>query len=180
MELPRTVAKSARRAGRRRGGSRDCHDRQFRGESPSLGQRWKRGEGEQAIGRSRGGRTTKIHALVDDLGRPHALLLTGGHVADIKGAVSLLTEPTGSLIGDKGYDADPLRQFLRSRGTTVAIPNKVNRIAHHPFDAAIYRLRNIIERTFCRLKDFRRSATRYDKIARNFLPGLCIVTVICC
>ena len=135
----------------------------------------------QAIGRSRGGRTTKIHALVDDQGRPHALLLTGGHVADIKGAVSLLaaTEPTGSLIGDKGYDADHLRQFLGARGTTVVIPNKINRIAPHPFDAATYRLRNVIERTFCRLKDFRRIATRYDKLARNFLASLCLVTVIC-
>ncbi len=89
------------------------------------------------------------------------------------------TEPTGSLIGEEGYDADHLRQFLGTRGTTVVIPNKINRIAQHPFDAATYRLRNIIERTFCRLKDFRRIATRYDKLARNYLAGICLVTVIC-
>ncbi len=118
---------------------------------------------------------------VDDQGRPHALLLTGGQVADIKGAVSLLAanEPTGSLIGDKGYDADHLRQVLGSRATTVVIPNKINRVTQHPFDAATFRLRNIIERTFCRLKDFRRIATRSDKLARNFLAGVCLVTVIC-
>ena len=56
------------------------------------------------------------------------------------------------------------------------IPNKINRIAPHPFDAATYRLRNIIERTFCRLKDFRRIATRYDKLARNFLASILLAS----
>ncbi len=181
LEPTRLVAEIAGRTGGRGRSSRPRHDRQFRRESPSLRQRRKRGESSQAIGRSRGGRTTKIHALVDGDGRPHALLLTGGHVADITAAASLLaaTEPTGSLIGDKGYDADHLRRFLGSRGTIVVIPNKINRIARYPFDAKTYKMRNVIERTFCRLKDFRRIATRYDKLARNFLAGICLVTVLC-
>jgi transposase len=157
-------------------------DRQLGGQGPPLGERrQKRGEQSQAIGRSRGGRTTKIHALVDEEGRPHAFLLTGGQVADIKGAASLLAamEPSGQLIGDKGYDADHLRVFLRGRGTTPVIPNKTNRKKLFPFDSALYRLRNVIERTFSRLKDFRAIATRYDKTARNFLAGLCLVTALC-
>ena len=107
--------------------------------------------------------------------------MTGGHVADIKGATPLLasTAPSPQLIGDKGYDADHLRLFLQTRGTIPVIPNKINRKKLFPFDAELYCLRNIIERTFCRLKDFRAIATRYDKTARNFLAGLCLVTALC-
>jgi len=158
------------------------HDRLLCGQGASFGERrQKRGAQNQAIGRSRGGRTTKIHALVDEEGRPHAFLLTGGNVADVRGAVALLasTAPSEQMIGDKGYDADHLRRFLHGRGTTPVIPNKANRKRLFPFDAELYRLRNVIERTFCRLKDFRAIATRYDKLARNFLAGLCLVTALC-
>ena len=89
------------------------------------------------------------------------------------------TPPSVQLICDKGYDADHLRLFLQNRGTTPVIPNKINRKKHFPFDDELYRLRNVIERTFCRLKDFRAIATRYDKTARNFLAGLCLVTALC-
>jgi len=157
-------------------------DRQLRRQGAPFGERReKRGAQNQAIGRSRGGRTTKIHALVDGEGRPRAFLLTGGHVADIKGAAPLLasTAPSAQLIGDKGYDADHLRLFLQTRGTTPVIPNKINRKKLFPFDPELYCLRNVIERTFCRLKDFRAIATRYDKTARNFLAGLCLVTALC-
>jgi putative transposase len=74
---------------------------------------------------------------------------------------------------DKGYDADHLRLFLERRGTTPIIPNKSNRKQLFPFDAELYRLRNVIERTFCRLKDFRAIATRYDNTA-----GLCLITAL--
>lgn len=157
LEPTRPVAadiRGARRV-RRPAGAQD--DRQFSGQGAPFGERGKkRGAQSQAIGRSRGDRTTKIHALVDEEGRPHAFLLTGGHVADIKGAASLLaaTAPSKHLIGDKGYDADHLRLFLQIRGTTPVIPNKINRERFFPFDAKLYRLRNVIERTFCRLKDF--------------------------
>jgi transposase len=138
------------------------------------------GEIRQAVGRSRGGRTTKVHALTDEQGRPHAFLLTGGQVADIKGAASLLTSmpPSQKFVGDKAYDADHLRGWLGSRGTVPIIPNKANRRQRYPFDEVAYRSRNIIERMFCRLKDFRRIATRYDKLARNFLAGICLVATI--
>jgi len=171
------------RGARRTGPSaRAGDDRQFgRQGAPLIERGEKRGDQNQAIGRSRGGRTTKIHALVDDEGRPRALLLTGGHVADIKGARPLLasTAPSAQLIGDKGYDADHLRFFLQTRGATAVIPNKINRKKLFPFDPELYKLRNVIERTICRLKDFRAIATRYDKTDRNFLAGLCLVTVLC-
>jgi transposase len=67
---------------------------------------------------------------------------------------------------------------LQGRGTTPTIPNKINRKQRFPFDAGLYRLRNVIERTFCRLKDFRAIATRYDKTARNYLAGLCLITAL--
>ena len=174
------MAGDFRRPGRLRRSAETGDGRQLRRQGASLGGWRKRGERGQAIGRSRGGRTTKIHALVDGEGRPQAFLLTGGQVADIKGAASLLaaTGPADHLLGDKAYDAGHLRQFLRSRGTIPVIPNKINRKADFPFDAELYRKRNIIERTFCRLKDFRAIATRYDKLARNFLAALSLIAAI--
>jgi putative transposase len=73
------------------------------------------------------------------------------------------TAPSEQLIDDKGYDADHLRLFPQIRGTMPIIPNKTNRNRLFPFAAELYRLRNVVERTFCRLKDFRAIATRYDK-----------------
>jgi transposase len=159
-------------------------DRQFRGEGTPIGRRRKKGGGgdacHQAIGRSRGGRTTKIHALCDDQGRPHAILLTGGNVADITAAATLVSAvaPSGELIGDKGYDANHLRAFLAERDTAAVIPSTSSRKVAIPHDVQRYRLRNIIERTFCRIKDFRGIATRYDKTARNFLAAVCLVSAI--
>jgi|SRR5579883_417742 len=174
------MAEDPHRSGRMCRSTRDRDDRLLGSQSASLGQRRKRGERSQALGRSRGGRTTKIHALVDDQGRPHAFLLTGGQVADIKGAASLLSAmaPSAQLIADKAYDAGHLRHFLNSRGTTAVTPNKVNRTTPYAFDPMLYRTRNVIERMFCRIKDFRGIATRYDKTARSFLAGLCLVTAL--
>ena len=182
LEPARLVAAHFRGAGQTQRPAGAGDDRQLRRQGAPFGERReKRGAQNQAIGRSRGGRTTKIHALIDGEGRPRAFLLTGGHVADIKGAAPLLasTAPSAQLIGDKGYDADHLRLFLQTRGTTPVIPNKINRKKLFPFDPELYCLRNVIERTFCRLKDFRAIATRYDKTARNFLAGLCLVTALC-
>jgi transposase len=164
--------------------TRSHDDRQLRGQSAPLGRgRQKGGEGDacrQAIGRSRGGRTTKIHALCDAQGRPHAILLTGGNIADITAAASLVSAapPSAELVGDKGYDANHLRGFLAERGTAAVIPSTATRKVPIPHDATRYKLRNVIERTFCRIKDFRGIATRYDKTARNFLAAVCLVSAI--
>ena len=168
------------RAGRLWRTAKHHDDRQHGGTGAPRGERRKRGERGQAIGRSRGGRTTKIHVLIDGAGRPLAFRLSGGNIADITLAAPLLEGAAASawLIGDKGYDADHLRALLDSRGTVAVIPNRSNRKRIFPFDPERYKWRNVIERTNCRLKDFRAIATRYDKLARNFLAGLCLVTAL--
>lgn len=88
--------------------------------------------------------------------------------------------PADELLADKAYDSDKIRDDLASRGTRAIIPNKNDRKYLHPFDKRLYRKRNAIERMFCRLKDFRRIATRYDKLARNYLAGLCLAALVSC
>lgn len=115
-----------------------------------------------------------MHALIDGAGRPLAFRLSGGNIADIVLAAALLEATAASawLIGDKGYDADHLRAFLDSRGTIAVIPNKSNRKRRFPFDAERYAWRNVIERTNCRIKDFRAIATRYARpqLPRRLVP----------
>ena len=82
-------------------------------------------------------------------------------------------------LADAAYDSDAIRKELSLRGTTPVIPNNPTRKRLHPFDRKAYRMRNIIERTFSRLKDFRRIATRYDKLARNYMAALQLVSAVC-
>ncbi|WP_275200583.1 IS5 family transposase [Bradyrhizobium sp. CSA207] len=163
-----------------RQGRRDFVDRLHLDQSASLGERRKRGEHEQAIGRSRGGRSTKIHALSDPDCKPCAFHLTPGQDADIAAGPALLklAPPMSSLIGDKGYDGDGFRAEIVNRGAKPVIPNKSNRVTLHSFSKRAYKGRNVIERCFCRLKDFRRVATRYDKLARNFLAAVHLAAVV--
>ena len=149
-------------------------------QSPTLGVRWKRGAKTQKIGPSRGGNTTKIHALTDVIGRPFRLLLTPGNVHDLAAAPELLAELEGAqyLLGDKGYDADNLRALVRKQGARPVIPGKANRKRKIPLDKARYRSRHLVENAFCRLKDFRRVATRYDKLARNFLSAVALAVLL--
>ena len=83
-----------------------------------------------------------------------------------------------AVIADKGYDGDGFRAQISHRGATPVIPNKSNRVTIHRFNKKAYKGRNVIERCFCRLKDFRRIATRYDKLARNFLSALQLAALI--
>ena len=107
------LAQAAERAGRRWRSDEEHRDRQHLHQGATRGLRWKRGRQIQAIGRSRGGWTTKIHALTDVLGRPYALMLTAGNVSDVKAAPALLerADHMRYLLGDKGYDADRLRRM---------------------------------------------------------------------
>lgn len=82
------------------------------------------------------------------------------------------------LLGDKAYDGDQLRQEIKDRGIEPVIPGKSNRKRRLRFDTQAYKLRHRIENAICRLKDFRRIATRYDKLARNFLASVCLVAAI--
>jgi transposase len=114
------------------------------------------------------------------LGRPFAFTLTPGNVSDMKAAPVLLSQLNGAryLLADKGYDANALRSALRSQGTVPVIPGRINRKRKIAYDTRRYRDRHLIENAFCRLKDFRRVATRYDKLARNFLSAVALATLI--
>jgi transposase len=155
-------------------------DRLHSHQGASLGIGRKKGEQKQAIGRSRGGRNTKIHAITDAKGRLLSILLTGGQAHDCPPAQRLIrrTKPAKKLLGDKAYDSKELRLWLKDRGTKAVVPNKSNRKQPFPFDRKTYRLRHRVENAFCRLKDFRRIATRYDRLARNFLASICLVAAI--
>jgi transposase len=83
-----------------------------------------------------------------------------------------------ALLADKGYDGDGFRAEIIKTGARPVIPNKSNRVALHRFNKRAYKGRNVIERCFCRLKDFRRVATRYDKLARNFLAGVHLAALV--
>ena len=82
------------------------------------------------------------------------------------------------MAADTAYDSNALRLFLLERGTLPVIPNNPTRKRHHPFDRSLYRRRNVIERTFCRLKDFRRVATRHDKLAVTYDATVCLATIV--
>ena len=128
-----------------------------------------KGARAQAIGPSRGGQTTKIHALTDVVGRPSAVTLTPGNVADVSAAPALLDRAVGAkhIVADKGYDADALRRSIRKAGAVPVIPGRRTRTKRIRYDRRRYTERHLIENAFCRLKDFRRVATRYDKLAVN-------------
>jgi putative transposase len=82
------------------------------------------------------------------------------------------------VIADAAYDSAALRDWLTGRGSRVVIPNRQTRKRPYPFDAVTYKRRNVVERTFCRLKDFRRLATRYDRLDETFLATLCIAVAL--
>lgn len=107
-------------------------------------------------------------------------MLTAGNVSDVAAAPALLKRASGMryLLGDKGYDADRLRRSLRETGTTPVIPGRRNRKRTIRYDKQRYRERHLVENAFCRLKDFRRIATRYDKLAANFLSGVALATAV--
>ncbi len=134
---------------------------------------------DQAIGRSRGGLTTKIHMIVDALGNPVAMSLTPGQQSDLGEAEPLLekVEPE-AFLADKAYDADALIQALQHRSITPVIPSKANRRVQRKADFALYRERNLVERLFCKLKGFRAIATRYDKLASTFLAAIQLVSIV--
>lgn len=117
-----------------------------------------------------------MHGLVDDRGRPRVLLLSAGNINDISMAEALVRAagPFRRLLADKGYDADHFRKLLVEQGAEAVIPSTRSRRIPIPHDTIAYRDRNRVERMWCRLKDFRRVATRYDKLASNYLSGVFI------
>jgi transposase len=118
--------------------------------------------------------------LADDRGRPIAFALTPGNVADIVMAVPLLgtVAKPKRLPADKAYDTDSLRRWLKQRKIRAVIPSTASRRTPYPLDRAAYKRRNVIERLFCELKNWRRAATRYHRLARNYLSGLALAAIM--
>ena len=126
------------------------------------------------MGRSRGGLTTKIHALVDAEGRPIRVHLTPGQAHDGKAAEALLSDlqEGTTLLADRAYDSNAIRNQASDHGVWANIPPKKNRLASFRFSSWVYRQRNLVERFFNKLKQFRAVATRYDKNPDNFLAAI--------
>ena len=145
----------------------------------------------EALGRSVGGFSTKIHLRIEGSGKPMAMRLTPGqrHEATefellmVQGAVKRLGPGRPKLrpqrvVGDKAYSSGKIRCYLRRRGIRLTIPRRRNERRRGKFDRAIYRERNRVERTINRLKQFRRVATRYEKRAENYLAMLTIAAIL--
>ena len=129
-----------------------------------------KGAQAQCSGRSRGGLTTKIHALVDGLGNPLHVHLTGGNVHDASEAETLIAQAQGQhFIADNAYDADSIVTRVEAKGMTPIIPSKSNRKTRRDIDRHLYKERHLVENFFCKIKRYRRVATRYEKTATNFL-----------
>jgi transposase len=155
---------------------------------------------DHALRRSRGGWTTKTHLAVDAAGRPLAIRVTAGQAGDNPQLLPVLNEisvPTGHhprcrpdvLIADKAYSHPSTRLALRRRRIGAVIPERCDQSAHRAakgsaggrpptFDADAYRQRNVVERGFNRLKQWRGIATRYDKTARNYRAGIVIAAIV--
>ena len=129
----------------------------------------------QAIGRSVGGNTTKIHMVVDSYGLPIAFELTGGEVHECKIAEAFIAQLPLSqfVIADKGYDSAAVRECIIKKSSVPIIPRKSNSlIGNAEMDWSLYKLRHLVENSFARLKHFRSIATRYDKLKRNYASML--------
>ena len=129
--------------------------------------RRKGGTQNQDLGRSRGGFSTKIHVRTNRAGLPIGIVLTPGEAHDSTAYPDLMAERDSDpdiLLGERGYDSDPIRDDVRARGGRPEIPTKCNRLIQHSVDRAIYAMRNRIERFINRLKNSRRIATRYVSV----------------
>lgn len=134
----------------------------------------------EAIGKSRGGNTTKIHMAVDSYGLPIEFILTGGEVHDSKAAPDLIKNLPDSdyVIADKGYDSELIREIIRNKKAIPVIPRKRNsKIGNADMDWCLYKYRHLVENVFARLKHYRAVATRYDKLERNYAST---VALACC
>lgn len=137
------------------------------------------GQASQAMGRTKGGMNTKIHAVVDEAAQPMRLFVTAGNEADISHAKTMAEEiPAGMLVGDKGYDSDAFRRWLADRGIQACIPPRANRRHPASYSKPSYRKRHLVENFFERIKNFRRVSTRYDKLAETYLGFVCLASTI--
>ena len=137
--------------------------------------------GNQNIEVSRGGKTTKIHALVNEHFQLVGISLSGGNVHDSEMAIKVLSKVTlegKKILADKGYCSEEIRNFISQEKAEVCIPDKSNAVVIHNFDKELYKSRNIIERFFQGIKNYRHVATRYDKLSNCFLNFIILAAVM--
>jgi transposase len=134
------------------------------------------------IGRTKGGMNTKLYAICDSRGRPLDLFITAGQVSDYIGARALLSGLPNVewLLGDRGYDADWLREALQDKGIRACIPSRKQRKTPVQYDKRRYKRRSRIEIMFGRLKDWRCVATRYDRCPEVFLSAIALAATVIC
>ena len=139
----------------------------------------KGGSEAQGLGRSRGGLTTKIHAAGDALGLPVRLIGGPGQQSDMARAHELVTGLKAQhVIADKGYDAGHIIEIIEQSGAKAVIPSRSCWTNQRAYDKALYKERNKIERFFNKLKQFRRVATRYDKLLDTFMGFVTIAAIV--
>ena len=139
------------------------------------------GNGDEGIGKSRAGNTSKIHLAVDGYGLPIDFDITGGDVNDCKAAPEIIARlpKTDVVIADKGYDSKTIREQIASKGSQVVIPRKRNSIkGNGDLDRGLYKYRHLVENTFARLKHYRALATRFDKLKRNYQSTVAMACVL--
>ncbi len=121
--------------------------------------------------------STKIHAAVDALGNPVRLLLTAGQASEYGQANALIEGfDADYVLADKGYDSDEFVEVVEKTGAVAVIPARRNRKEQREYDRELYKERNLVERLFQKLKQFRRIATRYEKLKRNYQSMLYLVS----
>lgn len=141
--------------------------------------RQKNDQKEQAIGKSRGGLSTKIHAASDALGNPVRFKLTEGQASEFGQADALIEGfQADYILADKGYDSDRFVSVVHGSGATPVIPSRKHRKVRRKFDKTLYKERNLVERLFQKLKNYRRIATRYERLARNYQAMLYLVSSV--
>ena len=141
------------------------------------------GQAEQALGKSRGGWGTKIHAAVSGLMLPVTVHLSAGQQADVSHAKRLLGAvragaEVGAVIADKGYDSKAVVEAVQAMGAEAVIPTLSTRKEQRQIDKDLYKERNLAERFWNKVKHFRRVATRYEKTARNFLAFVLVASLM--
>ena len=135
----------------------------------------------QAIGSSRGGKNTKIHVLLNERMQLLKVILTGGQVHDSEKAIELFAgiKLAGKrILADKAFGSEHIRDYLVRQNAGVCIPDKVNAKVKHTFDSELYKQRNLVERFFQRIKNYRHIATRYVKLADCFLNFILLVSSV--
>ena len=134
---------------------------------------------EQALGRSRGGFSTKIHIVVDALGNPLDFVLTAGQAHDVtQGPALLKGRQADYVIADKGYDADAFIEVIDAMGAIPVIPARKNRTEPRHYDVHLYKERHLVECFINKIKWYRRIFSRFDKLAKRFLGFLALVATL--